>query len=84
MNKELLTTSASKFFSERPFSDPKRYDHLIDRIQESALPEHSYDNIGVTVFDQGVCSCGWLGSNFWDGGDLAFDEWVKHVVKCTS
>lgn len=40
---------------------------------------HIYNNIGVTVFDQAQCSCGWTGNGYWDGADLAYDEWIRHA-----
>lgn len=55
-----------------------------DRLhpEEGPLREvdgHRYSNIGVTVFDQGACSCGWRGKGYWDGADLAYDDWMKHI-----
>lgn len=36
---------------------------------------------GWVLADQAGCSCGWVGPVYWDGADLAKDQWEKHVAK---
>ncbi len=44
---------------------------------------HVFSNIGTGLSDQAKCSCGWTGTGFWDGADLAQAEWYGHVVDAT-
>ena len=41
-----------------------------------AQHEEIYD--GGYMVDWVRCSCGWRSNSYWDGDDLAHDEWVKH------
>ena len=34
---------------------------------------------GFHISDWVTCACGWESPHFWDGMDLAFDEWYEHV-----
>lgn len=40
---------------------------------------HTVSIKGVTQDDTAHCSCGWKGSPYWDGSNLAFNEWCNHV-----
>lgn len=39
------------------------------------VPESQSD----AMSDRCVCLCGWQGTWFWDGEDLAWDEWAEHA-----
>lgn len=39
---------------------------------------HAEHLSGGYMTDWVECSCGWRSNSFWDGDDLAHDEWVKH------
>jgi hypothetical protein len=46
---------------------------------EAASLGHKISIDGVTMDDMSTCSCGWKGTPYWDGKDLAWTEWKKHV-----
>lgn len=48
--------------------------------QQAATFGHHLTITGATMDDQANCSCGWHGTAFWDGRDLARAEWEQHVA----
>ncbi len=40
---------------------------------------HTQKIEGATMDDTCVCTCGWRSRTYWDGDDLAYQEWVKHI-----
>ncbi len=49
-------------------------------LTHGTLLGHTFSNIGTGMSDQAKCSCGWVGTGFWDGADLAQAQWYQHVV----
>jgi hypothetical protein len=33
--------------------------------------------------DVALCECGWISRGYWDGRDLALDEWDEHLENVT-
>ena len=60
--------------------------HYFDQAGKAALEEnaaalgHVVTIAGVTQDDTARCSCGWEGTPYWDGADLAWSEWQKHFL----
>ena len=34
---------------------------------------------GTTLDDSYHCSCGWKSKPYWDGADLAHNDWLEHI-----
>jgi len=44
-----------------------------DATHEESFPDDGY------MTDRAECSCGWRSTSYWDGDDLAHDDWVRHT-----
>jgi hypothetical protein len=69
MRRFIMTETASSYASV-----------MREELAHGASLGHVFSNIGTGVSDQAKCSCGWVGSPFWDASDLAQTEWYSHVV----
>jgi len=73
------------FFKERgetlrSLSPEERQPFLNAERQAGEANGHTLTISGVTMDDTPECSCGWKGCGYWDGADLAYAEWLWHLL----
>lgn len=82
MNDELIKRTLARLaelkgnLSEPAMAERKAHHKT---IQTAAKPEHAFTIEGVTMDDTLVCACGWKSQTYWDGDDLAYSDWLKHL-----
>ncbi len=79
MNIEAFRKERQILKEKGPF-EAAAWNRLFAALNGAAGPEHVSSNLGEGMLDELQCTCGWKSKPYWDGADIAWDEWIEHVA----
>ncbi len=80
MNVEAFRVACKDFDKGKPFHNLGKYKEVWKRIKKAAARQHVGKGSSDGFCDLVRCSCGWKSTEYWDGLEYAWDNWVKHVA----